>query len=59
MTNHEELLTTLERQCQVAAIKMGREHAELRSKLVKKYGEEPIERKEKQLKEKWNETNAG
>ncbi len=53
MTNHEELLTTLERQCQVAAIKMGREHAELRSKLVKKYGEEPIERKERALLTEW------
>ncbi len=49
--DHDELLTRLERQHQVWELKFMRDYAELRGLLVDTYGEEPMKRKEQQLKE--------
>jgi hypothetical protein len=48
--NHEQFLMEEERKSAITRMKNDREHAALRAKLVEKYGEEPMQRKEEQLR---------
>lgn len=50
---HEELLTRLERETDIALMRLEADHMELREGLVRKYGEDGVLKVENKIRKDW------